>query len=217
MKFTITTEEPIYCKSCFEQIKLNPARRFLEKKPLLCDKCIFQIEKKLEYRDTFGIKTLFLSNYNGLMKEWLMHFKEYGDIELAPCFLSLFLPFIKLRFLNHIFVPLPSSPSRIKARGFSHLEEMLKASQLPFLTALTKRDGEQKNKGAVQRREKQGIALCVDPKVLEGKRVVLFDDVFTTGSTFRESLSVLKTVKAKCLKGLILMDNFRLNDLKIEN
>jgi predicted amidophosphoribosyltransferase len=54
-----------------------------------------------------------------------MNFKEYGDVVLAPCFLATFLPLIRLRFPGRLFIPLPSSPDRVKKRGFAHLDLML--------------------------------------------------------------------------------------------
>lgn len=217
MKFIPTTEEPIYCRACFQRINASPIRLFLEPHPYLCDTCIQQIEKKMEWRKSFGISTLFLSDYQGIMKGWLQQYKEYGDIALAPCFLSLFKPFLSFFFPGFLFVPLPSSPSRIKARGFAHLEEMLKAVSLPYLTALTKGETEQKLKDPLKRREKQGISLVVDEKKIEGTNIVLFDDVMTTGSTFRESAEVLSRYHPKKMRGLILMDNFRQEDLRVKH
>ena len=216
MKSIVTTKEVIYCKSCFKEISLKSLRYLIEKKPLLCDDCISNISTKLEERNINGTKILFLSSYSGLMKQWLMNFKELGDVELAPCFLYLFLPIIKLKYPGYVFVPLPSSEKRIQKRGFDHLSLILQAFHLPFSNLLLKEDNEeQKNLNGPERFKKKGIALINRQTDFSGKKIILFDDVYTTGSTFRESLAEVQKLHPLKVKGLILMDNFHLDSLKM--
>jgi predicted amidophosphoribosyltransferase len=201
-------KKPIYCKSCFQEIRLSPLRSLTEENPLLCDDCISQIEVRLETVDFAGIKVLMLSSYSGILKTWLMNYKELGDIELAPCFLFLFLPVIRLRFAGYSFVPCPSLPQRSGKRGFRHLPAMLKASSLPFIEALGKTgESEQKDLNGNDRRLRKGIFLTPEAKKVQGRKVVLFDDVLTTGSTLRESLAVLKGANPRKTEAMILMDN----------
>lgn len=208
MKFNDITKKPIYCKACMEEIKTSPFRYLFERNPILCDKCISEIKKEMVVRKINGIKTLFLSKYDGIFKRWLMNYKEYSDIELAPCFLYIFLPYIRIYFLNDIFLPLPSSPSRIEKRGFSHLVEILKSSGLNYLDVFyTTEIVQQKEKKGSQRNKDKKISLLASAKELENKKVVLFDDVLTSGATFNQSLQALKDIHVKSIKGLILMDN----------
>lgn len=210
MKSTDTIEKPIYCKACMKEIKTSPFRLLAEKEPLLCDSCISQIKKKLEIRECFGIKVLFLSEYDDFFKNMLMNYKEFGDVELAPCFLYCFLPILKILFWNYTFLPLPSSQSRVKKRGFSHLVEMLKASKMNYLDVFSQKEElEQKNLSVSSRLGKKKIFLKEDKFMMPQKRnVVLFDDVMTSGSTFQQSLSCLKGLPFQKIKGVILMDNY---------
>lgn len=202
------TKKPIYCKSCFKEIHLKPYRALLEREPLLCDECLNQLETELSVRKIDGVECLFLSNYGGIMKTWLMHYKEYRDYELAPVFLATYLPFVKLFSLGYTFVPLPSSPKRVKARGFDHLPEMLEASHLPYALLFSRSsETEQKNLGGAERFRKKGIALTKEARNYSGKKLLLFDDVLTTGATFRECLEVLAPIEPKKVRGLFLMDN----------
>lgn len=209
MKLTDTIEKPIYCKVCMKEMKLSPFRLLLEKEPYICDECLSQIVKKMEFREMFGIPTLFLSNYDGLLKSMLMNFKEFSDIELAPCFLFCFLPFIKMIYQGSLFLPLPSSKKRIEKRGFSHLEKMLKASDLEYLSVFEQMDDkEQKNASSTKRQSSKHIVLNDKAELLSGRKVVLFDDVLTSGATFHQSLAEIKKTNAKKISGLVLMDNF---------
>ena len=149
-----------------------------------------------------------MSAYDGIYKTWLMNYKEYGDIELAPCFLSVFRPLLKCLFPNSIYVPLPSSLERIKKRGFSHLDEILSSSHLPYLNPFISYNvEEQKNNKGTRRIKKKKIELTNEAISLKNKKLVLFDDVMTSGSTYQQCLDLIKGVGPKKIEGLILMDN----------
>ena len=210
-----TTKKQIFCKSCFKKIKLSPYRNFIENNPILCDKCISQIKVKLEIKKIFNIPILFISEYDGLLKSMLMNYKEYGDIELAPCFLSLFLPVIKTFSLGYTFIPCPSSKARIEKRGFDHLSTILKSSNLKYENLLIKNSiEEQKNSVGLSRFLDKGISL-VENKERDIDKFILFDDVFTTGSTFEQSLVQLKKLNPKRIKGMIIMDNYNPQKIKL--
>lgn len=195
------------CLSCFERIKTNPWRNIVENDCFLCDKCISDIKTKLSIEKCNGIFVLFLGNYDGIMKTWLMNYKEYGDIELAKCFLFLYLPILRFLFRNYIFVPCPSSEKRNQNRGFIHLEEMLKAYRLPYCLALDKTSDEENKERSVSQRNAVSSLIRANSKasLLSGKKIVVFDDVFTTGNTFRYSCQAIEKVHPKKIRGLILM------------
>lgn len=208
MKLNDTILKPTYCKGCLNKFTPSPMRYLIEQNPLICDECIKKITKDIHIEKHYDVKILFLSTYDCVLKDFLMNYKEYGDIELAGCFLYIFLPLIKAYFHNYLFIPLPSSKERIKKRGFSHLNEILKASKLNFDDVLEKESHqEQKNINNADRFRKKGIYLK-NPSSIQNKKIVLFDDVFTSGATFLESLKVVKEANPKTIKGLIIMNNY---------
>lgn len=205
------------CLSCCQPFTPSPIREILEGTPRLCDECLSKIVIKLEERNTFGFKTLFLSSYDGIYKTWLMNFKEYSDVVLAPCFLTTFLPLIRLRFPGRLFIPLPSSPDRVKKRGFAHLDLMLSASHLPYQACLLKgNQEEQKWLSGSKRNAPKAISVAPGSASLAGKRVVLFDDVFTSGATLKSSYDAILSLHPKQVEGLILMDNGHTGDQSIQ-
>jgi len=217
MKSIGPTREPTYCKSCFKAFYPSPYRILLEGAPLLCDDCVSSISKEVAFRNFQGTRILFLGYYDGIMKTWLMNYKEKGDVELAPVFLSIYLLWIRLFFPHHLFVPLPSSDERVEKRGFDHLSRILEASKLPYQRMLHKgKSGEQKNNKGAKRFEKKNITLLEGTTSIADKRIVLFDDVLTTGSTFLESKEVLSTLGAKSISGLILLDNERSEERRVK-
>ena len=92
---------------------------------------------------------------------------------------------------------------------------MLRSYQFSYLRAFEKSTDEQKEKLRTERYTDAGIKLIIDPKQLENKKIVLFDDIFTTGNTFKSSVNLLKNVKVKAIKGLILLDNFMIEQRKL--
>ncbi len=217
MRFIGPTSKQSFCKSCFKEFRAPPYRRIWEKEPLICHDCLSQLKNELSFRKVEGINVYFLCFYDGIMKQWLMNYKEAGDSELAPVFFSLYLPLIHLFFPFSLFVPCPSSQERISKRGFDHLPMILEASHLPYRAVLKKGDKEeQKEKKGSERFAKKGIGVKEEGKELIGKRIVLFDDVLTTGSTFLQSASALQGIGVRSISGLILMDNQKLEERRIK-
>ena len=146
-----------------------------------------------------------------------MRYKEYGDIMLAKAFLFYFLPWIRIDFQGYQIVPLPSSKKRNERRGFVHLEEMLKAVGLSYCSCLVKTtDKQQKEKNATERRKSDDILFSSGKEEIEGKKIVLFDDVFTSGGTFSAALKQIQKQNPRKVKGLILRDNYK-SGLKLQN
>ena len=103
-----------------------------------------------------------------------------------------------------IIVPIPSSKKSMKERGYNQTE--LIAKELRFLLGIpysnilvkTKDTKVQKRLGMRERVENVIGAFAVDPKAsdIAGTRLLVIDDVCTTGSTLSEAARVLKEAGA---------------------
>ena len=82
-------------------------RRLIENKSHICDDCLNKLTDQISFEKINNTKIIFLSKYDGLYKQMLMNYKEYGDYKLRDCFLYPYLYFLKLFFRSYIFVPLP--------------------------------------------------------------------------------------------------------------
>ncbi|MFN7088665.1 MAG: ComF family protein [Candidatus Paceibacteria bacterium] len=111
-----------------------------------------------------------------------------------------------------LLVPIPASPRRLKWRGFNPAQEITlclgPALSLPVNTdclikiketlpqvILTPEQRQQNLKGAFQVRQREEI---------EGKTIILVDDVYTTGATMQEAAKVLLTEGAKKVWGMVV-------------
>lgn len=111
--------------------------------------------------------------------------------------------YLKMRMDGEIIVPVPMSESELKARGFNQsellAEEIGKRLDIPVLPALVKnRDtAAQKNLGRKEREKNLSGAFACVFKEVYGRKILLVDDVFTTGATANECARVLLKARAK--------------------
>ena len=112
---------------------------------------------------------------------------------------------------KNILVPVPLHARRKRWRGFNQAEilakTLAKSFKVPFSDLMIriidtatqvglKRDDRRKNvRGAFSLRQGADV---------DGKNIVLCDDVYTSGATMREATQVLKRVGAKCVWGLAI-------------
>ncbi len=129
--------------------------------------------------------------YEGGFRRALLQYKECGDEALADVFLYPVKEKIRRKYWNCAFLLMPSRKSNLERRGFDHLRGMFSGCGNELLSVF-EIDGEwdQKGKGAAERAEMEGRIRLKEGVVLPEK-LVLADDVITTGSTLRGALKCL--------------------------
>lgn len=106
-----------------------------------------------------------------------------------------------------IIVPVPMTKSGQKKRGFNQAQKIAKElsyySRRPVCSSALVKIRETKQQHTLterQRRENlKGAFWVVRAHEISGKRVLLVDDVFTTGSTADECAKMLKKAGASCV------------------
>lgn len=106
-----------------------------------------------------------------------------------------------------LIVPIPLTKKKLNERGYNQTELMAKELRfmldVPYENVLIKKrdTGEQKSLHASERRENLKGVFAVSPKAsnIAGKRILLIDDVCTTGSTLSEASKVLREAGAKTI------------------
>lgn len=97
---------------------------------------------------------------------------------------------------EEIIVPVPTDPVRLRRRGYNQAQLLAeyigKELGMEVVCALKRRERRRPQTGlnAKQRRENLVGCMAADSTV-SGKRVLLIDDVYTTGSTAREAARAL--------------------------
>jgi ComF family protein len=107
-------------------------------------------------------------------------------------------------------IPVPLHPKREKARGYNHAQLIAKKlSELSGIEMLDKKLVKVKNVPpqmslalADRFKSVKGAFVVEKGEAVEGKRLLLVDDVFTTGATVCECTSVLLGAGAKDVRAL---------------
>ena len=98
-----------------------------------------------------------------------------------------------------MLLPVPLAPVRRRERGYNQAEllaarlgELLGVSSALSVVRRVRWEGSQTRLGVeARRRNLRGAFQCVAPEAIRGRRVLVVDDVFTTGATSGELLRVL--------------------------
>ncbi|MDR1697995.1 MAG: hypothetical protein LBR37_03745 [Erysipelotrichaceae bacterium] len=179
----------------------------------LCRKCQEQlIQLNLKGKEK-GFKITFLYEYSAFFREILFRYKGCGDLELAPIFLDYYANYIQYRFRNWLFILAPSSKERISARGFSHLEEILKPYHLNTFSGITKKQDFKQSDLSLEARQNILSKLeIIDGSKLSGKNAMIFDDVYTTGATIRAMIDLILPYQPRKIQVLVLAKVFKIDE-----
>lgn len=115
-------------------------------------------------------------------------------------------------FKNFIIIPVPLHLKRIKKRGFNQSSEIAKklSRELNIILALDSlkriRNTISQIKIITKEKKKSNVKdafECINRNFIQGKIVLLVDDVYTTGATMEECAKVLKKAGAKRIYGCV--------------
>ena len=124
------------------------------------------------------------------------------------------LPVLQQLILDHfpdvwrdadLLLPVPISVQRRKERGFNQCERLLeplsRALNLPLITNAIVRGKETRPLYTLTEEERkaevQGVFSLANPALIAGKKILLFDDIVTTGTTITEMTRLLASAGAR--------------------
>ncbi len=154
--------------------------------------------------------------YEGIFKDALLSYKFNREFYRAKAFSKLMAEsFLKLGVLADCITAVPSDPFTVLKRGYNSPVELAfllkKLLKLPFYPTLLRKKWFVKRQATLNRKERlsnvKGNFLFTKrlQKRIEGKRILLIDDVMTTGSTINECSKILKANGAKAVYVVTLL------------
>ena len=149
------------------------------------------------------------SNYSGSAKDLIYAYKFDHQRSAAPIMAKLMAETIGSIKKDYLIVPIPTATKRVRQRGFDHA--LMLATHLSRETGITDinalaRIGQKSQVGAKRSeriRQSSGEYWVRLPQMVNGRRILLVDDVMTTGATLRSATNVLRLAGAKSIDAVV--------------
>jgi len=215
-------QDSLICESCFDKIALNSGVQChicgLRNALGTCKRC----------RQKTPLKGLLAAGQyeNPILKE-MIHLFKYQSVEsLKKPLAELIINYLKKESLtdkfsasknNFILVPIPLTLKRKLSRGFNQSEliakEIGKFLNCPVINLLKRKkftSPQAEISDWQKRKENISGAFCLNPKLIDSgnqsgrKKIILIDDVSTSGATLEEAARVLKESGVKEVYGLVV-------------
>ncbi|MCD6423486.1 MAG: ComF family protein [Elusimicrobia bacterium] len=196
---------PPYCGGCGKLLPLTT-------KSLVCDECrnfILSCAPQISFNR--NLKVITCTKYEGIAKNLVVELKFKGIKSLGRD-IAKFMIFAFEKFLKgdnfDVIVPVPLHKKRMDERGFNQAEilarEISRATKIPMKKHILKRT---KNTPSQRDFDKKGrfenVKNAFFSKSVNGKKVILVDDVFTTGATISSCEKTLREKGAKEVVALV--------------
>ena len=188
----------------------------------LCQDCLatLEVERTHQKYSPENLADLYFAipYQKPLIKNLILHFKYEPLIkELAKNLASLIIEHFQLldnkpNFRDFILIPVPLEKRRLKWRGFNQAEEIAKElSKFLNLEVLNnvlikiKETLPQVELSDKERKENiKGAFEVKGRELIKNRKILLVDDIYTTGSTMAECSRVLKNAGAKKVIGIVI-------------
>jgi len=169
-----------------------------------CSKCKKELHfnefKVLKIIDGINIYSCF--NYSGIPQKMVrllkFHNKKFLSVDIAKL-MKEYIDFLNFDFSEYEIICVPLHKNKKKKRGFNQCElisvELSKLLEIPYNFNLIKRIKNTKpmyNLKIDERRENLKEAFSVEKENFHNKKLLLIDDIITTGTTVSEILKTLK-------------------------
>ena len=198
-------------------------KEIVDKRYQLCEKCAEKILRSDYSKDAPAQieKVLRVTKYRDGLQPLLHKLKFDNNLDVLPALKKILddvaenKEVLKLLSGINFAVPVPLHEERFKERGFNQtekiFEDFLSKKNIPLRKILIRRVATPKlyKFGKAERQEiLKGVFAAVEPVDLRGQKILIVDDIFTTGTTVNECAKVLKSLGAENISVLALASDF---------
>lgn len=183
----------------------------------ICGKCGRVLVNEAEFCDTCirneraFVRARSCYVYEGAPKKFVYRLKFGGRRYLATFIAEAMVDrYLDCGFECDCVVAVPLSAKRKRKRGYNQAEliaeEVSRQLKLPLVSGALVKTKENKSQAKLTRREREenvrGVYEVTSPETFKGRRVLVVDDVMTTGATLGEVSRVLYKAKARSVEAL---------------
>ena len=184
---------------------------------ILCSSCLTSMRPSVllpPRHDVRGINAVYaLHSYEGTLRMCIHALKYEGVTRLAePLGTLLAQLYLSYHVGADMFIPVPLHPARYKQRGYNHAEFLAQVCSThvgvpsaPHLLTRTRATPAQVGLTAEQRQQNMVNAFRVSAtQAIAKRKIVIVDDVCTTGATLEACATVLLRAGAVSVNALVL-------------
>lgn len=182
----------------------------------ICQECLdllSPLSKKMIEIDEVEVYSPYL--YTGILKKLIIDFKYHGKSYLYEVFSKLLYDFaLKENLLDGIdlVIGVPVTKKVRSTRGFNQIDLLasflVEKARIPYDKSSLVKIKETKFQHNLNAEERlynlEGVFSLSQEASLKDKRVLLVDDICTTGITLKEAIKVIKLGETKEIRGLTL-------------
>lgn len=208
---TLEDKNRLICQPCLSLIKFNNT--------LFCPVCRARLaeNKKICHYDSPYLLAA-AGNYDDPVLQNLIHCFKYKYFKnLAPILAEVLIKYLDnlslsmVKSQKSVVVPIPLHSRRERQRGFNQAkliaEIVAQYFALPLIDGLKRIKNNKPQVGLKDNEAKiKNINDCFkikNPELIQGKNIILIDDVFTSGATMNEAVKILKQNGAKRIIALV--------------
>ncbi len=222
----LSSEKKSYlCSTCLAKIPINSG--------LFCPICFKRLNQAENKKCSHSNQKSFLdflgyATYYEItpIKNLIHNYKYRFAKDIAQTLSDIIIIYLKKSlddWNDWIIIPIPLHRSRLNWRGFNQAEEIAKIISpkfnWPIFNNILIRNKKTAEQAEIKKREKRQENLkdafslsssketrdeSFSTQILKNKKIILLDDVYTTGATLEEAAKILKSAGAKKIIGLVI-------------
>lgn len=209
------------CEVCEKRFNKYKENGIIDNKKMIMDKLnIHNINLKQNYylvegQKIYWEKMIYCFNYKSIVRKYILQYKFFGKVYLSRFFSYQILknPKINQIFKNYdIIIPVPMDSKKKSERGYNQTEliinlvsnkrDILVENRVLYKAKNTKT---QSTLSLNERYENIKNAFLVkNIEKIKDKKVIIFDDIYTTGATVNEISKILKNAGVKKILVLVI-------------
>jgi len=186
------------CLVCFKSVVEGlDLLELIFKNDVLCGNCRKKLIKINRKFDVEGLSVHTIYQYNDVIEKWMYQIKESKDETLGKCFLYSLSRKIEKAYRGYILVMVPSSIEKTQERGFHAVSKMFESVKLEKRDCFRKDNIKQSKLNRTERQHILDSIHLIDSSIKTYQKILLVDDVCTTGSSLKACYQLLKTDENK--------------------
>lgn len=192
-------------------------------KKWICSRCYRTIKEKVKLKKikiTKNIIVNYLFLYQDIFREKILHYKFNEESYLYKTFSEIILKDKKIcEFIEKFdyIVPVPMYIDNKKKRGYNQTEliskEISKSLNINYDNKILIKNKMNKTQSLLNENERieniKGVYSLRNPEKIKNKKILIFDDICTTGSTVKECYKIIKKQTKEISILVLAKSNYR--------